>query len=268
MEGTGIWTLDTTTGTTNRVMACDNGFCPSFVVSDDGQRLAVAVSLPTPRLIVKDLTTAGDSRIIELQSVPASFAFTPDSNLLVDLNGSIREFSARAESPSEPVVYANPIKGVDGAVFSPDGRWIAFTTNTGDIYISDITYSNPILVDHVDSATIGTLVWSPDSTQIAYGLTVPNVGMSVLEIKKSTLKGTLTSVYSSPAMDASFYPMIGSIAFSPDGKRLAFVQGVAPASALNGTFLVNADGGTAVRLIACGYHIDVGVEWLTWAGPD
>ncbi len=119
-------------------------------------------------------------------------------------SGWINYWLAPMDGKGEPRPIAAAEADQSGAVWSPDGRWIAYTENHNghhDLRAVAVEGGDPRVLDSPDGGMITNPSWSPDSRQLAYlkaGLLAPQelhvVGMegdAVLQITHSMPAGNL-----------------------------------------------------------------------------
>jgi len=137
------------------------------------------------------------------------------------------------------------------AVFSPDGRKIAFFGKTGDpqtyydIYVIDSDGKNQRRLTNNDGSMIlhdRSLQWSPDSKKILFSMdnvfiddTTHYGDIFVTDVAK----GSLANLTSSPDADDA------EACWAPNGKKIAFTSG---RSTDYGIWIMDADGRNAVKV--------------------
>jgi Tol biopolymer transport system component len=97
--------------------------------------------------------------------------------------------------------------------WSPDGRKLAFVTNTGDLAVMNADGSGRRILARDGPATDWYPKWSPDGTRIVFERTPAHVGVPGLYVINAD--GTDKRRLSPPG----YHP-----AWSPDGKRIVFVD--------------------------------------------
>ena len=159
--------------------------------------------------------------------------------------------------------------GHGGLAFSPDGRRLAYWSQTGaggtiDLVIVNADGSNPVTVSTgVGEVTSPSPAWSPDGTKIAYSARVAQPGDPVCVGQGYQNGDFCTSRLFLAAVDGSGARQIGSPAmdarspdWSPDGKTIAFGGGNATPGFGVHLYLMDADG-TNVRQLSD----VVGTDW-------
>jgi Tol biopolymer transport system component len=178
-----------------------------------------------------------------LSSVPAARAAFPGGNGYLAFNG----LCGTTEQPLNGIVVMQPdgsdrhcivdflgsgISSPYGAAWSPDGDRLAFVSG-GDIYVSDAEGSE------IQRLTIGREAqglarWSPDGTQLVF-----------------TYRNNIWVMQSDGSNQRRLAYRGHAPAWSPDGKRIAFVHGVrSEKRARNGNqiFTMRSDGSDRKRL--------------------
>jgi dipeptidyl aminopeptidase/acylaminoacyl peptidase len=130
---------------------------------------------------VYDLANAGDPRISPDGSRVAYVVTTIDRDAS-EYRSAI--WVAPLDGSAEPVQFTTGAKRDTSPRWSPDGRWLAFTSNrsTGDgddkktpahLYVMPANGGEPRKLTDTKEGVEG-LVWSPDSTRIAFAARVPD----------------------------------------------------------------------------------------------
>jgi serine/threonine protein kinase len=106
----------------------------------DGQRIIYEPNTPEYERVLVSLAADGSSSKPEPASAEGHlhpFAWTPDGKeliaaLLGGSNGDIVRFPPRPDARLETIVETPAQEGSAGIALSPDGRWLAYTSNTTD----------------------------------------------------------------------------------------------------------------------------------------
>jgi dipeptidyl aminopeptidase/acylaminoacyl peptidase len=196
-------------------------------------------------------------------------------------DGSTLAFSARLEQDPRTQVYGVPATGGDPRLlthsplgvmsyaWSPDGKWIAYTAREpepaevverrerGDdvqvagegerhvrLWVEDVETGERRAVTPADR-TVRSFVWRPDGTGFAVQMTESadiDAGYMFRRIYTVSLRdGT-------PVLLTDTKGKLGAMAFSPDGRKLAFLGAVSMNDPLaQSVFVVPATGGDAVN---------------------
>jgi Tol biopolymer transport system component len=212
-----------------------DGNCQNPRWSPDGSRLAYEVNFHDRKAIEQYILVPGQGQPNAIRpisrgasAITAGFATATLDMVVHELSWSPANIGTWVYAASGPerdyelYIDKSPVvvsPGADGGPqWSPDGRWIAFTsarTGQGDVYLLDtqaVEQAPRQLTDAPTSAEL-YIAWSPDSKKIAY------VGhnddgdnlylISDLANPRSTLLTTWGHTQTRPS-------------FSPDGKQLAF----------------------------------------------
>jgi dipeptidyl aminopeptidase/acylaminoacyl peptidase len=105
--------------------------------------------LPTPSPTLAPLGTAGPGEILFVR-MGQVWAIGPDGSG----ERPITEF------PSEP--------GIHDLAVSPDGRYLAFSVNSQQVVVTDLTQGQQAIVDEVTDGGVGSFVWSPTGDALYY----------------------------------------------------------------------------------------------------
>jgi WD40 repeat protein len=156
-------------------------------------------------------------------------------------------FSTSSEVSLTPIPLQNTpperLATLPGAILSfaisPDGSRIAFATSQGLLLYDLQTYE--LLQTLAEGQIINSLAWSPDGTQLAAGVRVALPNPSEFAGAKAVLKiwdvSTWQMIFEPDFNKSMVNERINDLAFSPNGKRLAFsadVSGVMTFDLANG----------------------------------
>lgn len=265
-------------------------------ISPDGQKVAWVETLADDNTAIFVAPAAGNSSPQRIGVFPpashaeGSVAWSPDSRQVAFLSdadkaGQLQLYVAAADGSA-----ARKLTKVTGFVaapgWSPDGKTIAIlftenatraagplvaeTTQTGEIKEA-VTEQRLALID-VATGTLRQISpadmyvyeydWSPDSTRFvvtaAHGNGDNNWYVAQLYTISAT-GGTMQSIYKPPLQ-------IANPAWSPDGKRIAFIAGLmSDEPSVGGDVFVVSDRGGDLRNLTP--DIKASASWLTWT-PD
>jgi WD40 repeat protein/transcriptional regulator with XRE-family HTH domain len=185
-----------------------------------GSPLYIGVGSADPHVYVADVTDPAAIRLIgRLPDGPESAgvlsgvaAVSPDGHTVVGgtATGHLLVWSP-AGSTSPPTVLAAAGELIESVVFSPDGRYVAGTSDDGSIPVYEVGAAGALRLLrtlHIDGLAFG-VAFSPDSTTVAvtgadYRVRLFGVGDGR---EVASLKGFSNYAY--------------AVSFSPDGKTLA-----------------------------------------------
>lgn len=173
-----------------------------------------------------------------------AFSWSPDrSRIAYSYRGDIYVI---AVAGGEPVKLTQSTADDGYPSWSPDGQWIAFTSDregSFDLYVMDRTGENAVNLTHLADLSLsatrdlaGRTVWSPDSRQFAFSLFTKNA-LANAEIYVVNLEGQLRQLTHRPG---SSFP-----AWSRGGDQIAFV--VNGESSID-LYVMDPDGGNVAAL--------------------
>jgi tricorn protease len=231
-----IWTLDTTNNQTSRVAITRRGAPASvgvehmtltdeiaeLALSPDGKKIAFIVRGEVFAASAKD---GGDAARISCSAENEShIAWSPDSRKLVyssDRDSGahlfLYDFAAASESRLTSGGGTN-----HSAVFSPDGKLLAFVRGDNEIRVLDLASKQERALargvfDRPPFAAAPPFVWSPDNRWVAF-LSTGQKGFTNVSVV--TAEGTDTRPISFVANSFA-----NTLSWSPDGKAIFFDTG-------------------------------------------
>ncbi|HVS63875.1 MAG TPA: hypothetical protein VMT85_10295 [Thermoanaerobaculia bacterium] len=154
------------------------------------------------------------------------------------------------------------------AVFSPDGRWIVFTSERAgpaDLYALDLESEGPPLPLTRHAAFDDAAAFSPDGRRLAFVSTREgDADIFVMPFAPGDPSAEKQAVNLTQRPGGDFNP-----AFSPDGRRIAYsrqdelwsritAENPRLASAAADLYVMNADGSNTRRVSETGPGLDVG----------
>jgi len=161
-----IWILDATHGTPSRVTFSPEGHgLPVF--SGDGRRLLFQTG---PQVIVKDLITGSENVVIEEQ--PRSVAdWSRDGRFLLFARARLGAdvWAVDLKGDRRPFPYLETAANETQAQLSPDGRWVAYTSNESgrdEVYVQ--RFPMPGSKRQISSAGGAMPRWRRDGKELFY----------------------------------------------------------------------------------------------------
>jgi Tol biopolymer transport system component len=250
-EGTlALWRVSVETGALERLtMGTGSENDPS--VSRDGSRLVYATQTMQRNLIIKDLDSAGETKLEGLRD-DCMAAVAPDKGMIVYASDRVGPENDLWMQPLENGIPTGPPQrmtdhagNTSHPVFSPDGKWIAYyriIDEQRDIWIVPVTGGQPVQFTDHPAADIHP-AWSPDGTMIAF--ISEREGGSKIWVAPVNEGARTAPPHQLTIGDVSAYAPY----WSPDGSRIAFIGMKASSTEV---WVVTADGGAEARQLTTG----------------
>jgi WD40 repeat protein len=184
----------------------------SLAVSSDGQWIATCDNRGKP-LLRAFVDTPSADRVLEFPGFGTSVAFSPNGRVLagVGFEPVICLWDVTSESSKPSAVVNVPMDRARQAVFSPDGKSLAVSTDRdGAILVWDLVAQQPRTTLHLASPVI-KMAFSPDSRWLAAAETRNDWSIVLFEIRTG-VERTLLANGPGP---------VSSLTFSPDSAVLA-----------------------------------------------
>jgi WD40 repeat protein/serine/threonine protein kinase len=203
----GVW--DTATGREAAVLPGEGYELEDLAFGPDGRLLAL-----TEDRTLRSWDLARDDRTLLCRLPRTSLTgrlLSPDCRLLLGVNDKQAQLwdilagRKRADLPGEFVL------GNNMAVFSSDGRHLAYSTGDGSVHVWDVQAGAEARALRGPTVHVRALAFSPDGKRLAAGASDPENSVRLWSLPAgeeiAVLRGHQNEV--------------STVAFSPDGKRLA-----------------------------------------------
>ncbi len=211
----------------------------------------------TGRYTPVDISQVGDARQI------TSASFSPDGQAIVYAKSDCYQCGSEiwrisvGRQEEKQLLWQDPVLRVEDVLWSPDGRYIAFTQwrETGEFAVGELWIMNPQggarrLLSPVTTGYYKhfTPVWSPDGQSIAFVL--GEASRPEGQAAGPSLNVYLVDVSTGEVRQLSHFQNTWVLEpiFSPDGAVVAFVAAPRDASERFEPWLVAVDGGGLRRL--------------------
>jgi tricorn protease len=239
---TNIWRVSESGGKAERVTSFKEGDVRWPAISADGRtivfehdfgisKLDVASKRVTPlHFDIAAETEESMTEVRDFNSQVDDYDLAPNSRrIALSVHGEI--FTAPVEEGDLRQITDSPARDRNVS-YSPDGKWLAFVSDRSgreELYVEAVDGAGEAqkLTD-IDALKFG-YAWSPDSTQIAF--VSSDDKLRVVTVASKDVK----------ELSASRYGNLGSPAWSPDGKWLAFSK--PDVSRTNDIYLIPSSGG-------------------------
>jgi Tol biopolymer transport system component len=201
-------------------------------------------------------------------------AWSPDGRRILvaeRLNGQPALMNIRTDGQERfPVTYGS---SDDYAVFSPDGRRVAFRRNGTEIWTVRADGSRPTRIYRSGAWRAGMVSWSPDGKQLAIttysgAVSASFFGVFVIAADGSNLRAASPNCDPSGCTSTAGAPTAAAT-WTPDGRQLVYPVGDANAQAhgdyrivnvatlISSTIRINCGGGNAVAISGDGLQLAV-----------
>jgi Tol biopolymer transport system component len=192
----------------------------------DGKRIIFEPN--TPELESRLVSLPADGSVTKPEVVTPEghlhpLAWTPDGNALIASlvggeNGDVVKFATRPDSMLESIVQTPAQEGALGAALSPDGRWLAYTSNTtGNTEVWVRPYGREGAPVRITPNGGAEPLWSKDGRELYYRIGATKIMAVSVDIR--------TNFVFKPAVvlfEGLFFPMPQppTYALAPDGRFL------------------------------------------------
>lgn len=231
----GIWKLDTASGQvtpiplTRRSAPASvesqhltlNSQFQDLALSPDGRKIAFTARGEVFAASARDGGSA--KRVTWTVPSESNPVWSPDSKQIVyssDRNGDARLFLYDFASEKETQLTAQGTGADSDAVFSPDGKLLAFVRDAREVRVYDLAAKQERVLSTSDiRRSPAPLVWSPDSKWLAfYSLTNKDF--------RNVFVASVSSASPSEAKPVTFLSntFAGALTWSPDGTYLLFTS--------------------------------------------
>jgi Tol biopolymer transport system component len=205
--------------------------------SPDGMELAY-LWLDDTRLTIFHLSTGRSEDIMRCPAHTCEIAWSPDGTTIAISNGDTIDLVSPDGTEQASLMPLGPGARIGAPAWLPDGRRIAFIGRGSGLYEVDRTGANLRHLGDIPKAASAP-AFSPDGSRIAYFLhpecsTSSEPGDCPLTLTVAPTDGSSPGVVRAVGSCFCIIEFPG-LAWSPDGKKLAFVAYAAPAK-------TNADG--------------------------
>ncbi len=237
VAGSDLWVLDVARGARTRVtFAGDNRYYPIW--TRDGTRLTFADSPDTTSRLLWTLAdgSGGTQTLLDVGAARFPTSWSPDGRALAfhggntNNNRDIWMLHVEGDKRTAKVFVETPFED-RGAIFSPDGRWVAYVSNKSgqnDIYARP--YPGPGGEVTISVGGGQEPVWAPSGRELFYRHDGKLVAVRIAQTASTLTVGAPTRVFDDPyRLDTG--PTQGGVAnydISPNGQRFVMVEDPRP----------------------------------------
>jgi Tol biopolymer transport system component/DNA-binding winged helix-turn-helix (wHTH) protein len=233
-----LFTVDLPNGEPKRIAPFEN-VAPGLAWSSDDRSIVVARGTDDDRVELDEFSTSdGALRILDFAQNGAWPSISPDGNTLAYTTEFDRANIWRADlrhPASPPVELAPSTRLQQNAIFSPDGKHVAFNSNRSgarEVWMSDTDGGNLVQMSKLHGDAWAPR-FSPDGHSIAFGAHVGDqYGIYIEDVLERVPRKFATN------MKEVFFPN-----WSRDGKWIYFIGRISPR---NRIYRCPASGGDAV----------------------
>ncbi|TAK16457.1 MAG: serine/threonine-protein kinase [Acidobacteria bacterium] len=213
-----IWIDSLLLGTSARLDSTSAGFSGGAVWLPDGESIVFARDVPNSNLFLRKLGTNVDERLTTGASQQLPTSVSPDGTSVAfstfdPSTGSDIWILSLADRTTRPFVKTTFIEG--SAVFSPDGKWIAYQTNDSgrfEVFVRPFPSGEPAFRVSRDGGIAPQ--WSASGREVLYRTATDSKLVAVPVMSGATFStGTARVLFDATGFEAPF-------AVAPDGKRL------------------------------------------------
>ena len=206
------------------------------VVSPEGATIFFLREIPGESLNVYSMNNEGGDlkKLTNFTEHPVRFLSLADTGLLsFAYDGEIytmipgsepRKVAINVTSDDFPRVKKINIGELEDAAVSPDGKSVAFISR-GDVFVTSVDYATTKQITHTPEAE-SQIGWHPDGDQLIY--TSERDGRRALYTARRANSDEPNFENSTEIIEEALFPgapqEMNYASFSPDGKRLAYIQ--------------------------------------------
>jgi serine/threonine protein kinase len=221
-DGTDLWTVDLTRGAFSRVTS-PKGFKTTAAWSPDGRRIAFAADEGNqPQVHVKSASgTGAEDVLIDRRGYPLDWS--RDGRYLLYLVAGdatlkdvlVYDFERRSSSP-----VLNSTFNESGAVFSPNGKWIAYVSDeSGSLQVYIRSFPDARVKVPISTAGGNQPVWSRDGRELFF--LAPDTTLTVADVHESGDRFTVGRLETLFRTNVEPDRVIrNNYTISPDGQRI------------------------------------------------
>jgi Tol biopolymer transport system component len=217
-----LWSIDMSRGVPTPLAKDPTKGYYRAAVSPDGRRMIFGVSRAgeLQDLFVRSIDAAGDGeRLLHSSKVKSALSWSPDGFLLFNVaaNGS-ELWALPVKDPDKAVPLLQGGANYSGAIFSPDGHWVAYESNESsrnEIYVKAFSGDRLERGGRVSPNGGYSPRWGPDGKHLYYLGLDYKLMTTTLTLGTDVQATTPTGLFQAPHT-LNWWP-------SPDGKRFLFL---------------------------------------------